>query len=124
MADLAAAYKAETSVDITIAGGGVTKGIRAITSNQADIGGACRFRLDSSRVEASANMIPVAWDALVVVVHNSNPIDSISLVQLRELYQGKITNWSQLGGTDQPLELLISKGKISGVGYTLRQHLF
>lgn len=124
MADLAAAYKQETGIDITIAGGGATKGIRAITNNQADIGGACRFRLDSNREEAGASMIPVAWDALVVVVHKSNSIDSISLVQLRELYQGKITNWSQLGGKNQPVELLIREGKISGVGYTLRQHLF
>jgi phosphate transport system substrate-binding protein len=124
MADLAAAYKEKTGVDITIAGGGATKGIRKITGNQADIGGACRFRLDASREEAGARMIPVAWDALVVVVHKSNPIDSISLRQLRGLYQGKITNWSQLGGKNQPLELLIRQGKISGVGYTLRQHLF
>jgi phosphate transport system substrate-binding protein len=124
MADLAAAYKEKTGVDITINGGGATKGIRKITSKQADIGGACRFRLDSTREEAGANMIPVAWDALVVVVHKSNPIDSISLVQLRNLYQGKITNWSQLGGKNQPLELLVREGKISGVGYTLRQHLF
>jgi phosphate transport system substrate-binding protein len=124
MADLAAAYKADTGVDITIAGGGATKGIRSIPSNQADIGGACRFTLDKSREEAGATMIPVAWDALVVVVHKSNPIDSISLPQLRNLYLGKITNWSQLGGKRQPLELLIRKGKISGVGYTLRKHLF
>jgi phosphate transport system substrate-binding protein len=124
MADLAAAYKDETGIDITIAGGGATKGIRAITGKQADIGGACRFKLDSSREEANASMIPVAWDALVVVVHKSNPVDSISLKQLRSLYQGKITNWSQLGGNNQPVELLIRKGKISGVGYTLRQHLF
>ena len=124
MADLAAAYKEQTGVDITIAGGGATKGIRQITGKQADIGGACRFRLDGSREEAGAHMIPVAWDALVVVVHKSNPVDSISLLQLRELYQGKISNWSQLGGNNQPVELLIREGKISGVGYTLRQHLF
>ena len=124
MADLAAAYKQQTGVDITIAGGGATKGIREITSGQADIGGACRFRLDSTREEAGAKMVPVAWDALVVVVNKSNPIDSISLRQLRSLYQGKITNWKQLGGADQPVELLIRKGKISGVGYTLRLHLF
>ncbi len=124
MADLAAAYKTETGVDISIAGGGATKGIRAITGKQADIGGACRFKLDSNLEEAGAHMIPVAWDALVVVVHKSNPIDSISLVQLRKLYQGKITNWSQLGGENKPLELLVREGKISGVGYTLRQHLF
>jgi phosphate transport system substrate-binding protein len=124
MSDLAAAYKEKAGVDISIAGGGATKGIRNITSNQADIGGACRFRLDSSRVEAGAIMVPVAWDALVVVVHKSNPIDSISLRQLRNLYLGKITNWSQLGGKNQPVELLIREGKISGVGYTLRMHLF
>lgn len=124
MSDLAAAYEEETGVSISIAGGGATKGIRAITGKQADIGGACRFTLDKSREEAGVSMIPVAWDALVVVVHKSNPIDSISLQQLRNLYQGKITNWSQLGGKRQPLELLIRKGKISGVGYTLRKHLF
>lgn len=124
MSDLAAAYKQETGVDISIAGGGATKGIRAITGKQADIGGACRFTLDMSREEAGASMIPVAWDALVVVVHKSNPVDTISLQQLRRLYQGEITNWSQLGGKRQPLELLIRKGKISGVGYTLRTHLF
>lgn len=124
MSDLASAYKDETGVDISIAGGGATKGIRAITAKQADIGGACRFKLDANREEASAHMVPVAWDALVVVVHKSNPVDSISLVKLRELYQGKITNWSELGGPDQPVELLIREGKISGVGYTLREHLF
>ncbi|MET0066814.1 MAG: phosphate ABC transporter substrate-binding protein [Candidatus Thiodiazotropha sp.] len=124
MADLAAAYKQKTGVDISISGGGATKGIREVTSKQADIGGACRFRLNGSREEAGANMIPVAWDALVVVVHKSNPVDSISLKQLRSLYLGKISNWKQLGGNDQAVELLIREGKISGVGYTLRQHLF
>ncbi|MET0029350.1 MAG: phosphate ABC transporter substrate-binding protein [Candidatus Thiodiazotropha sp.] len=124
MADLAAAYKQKTGVDISISGGGATKGIRDVTSKQADIGGACRFRLDGSREEAGANMIPVAWDALVVVVHKSNPVDSITLKQLRNLYLGKIKNWKQLGGSNQPVDLLIRDGKISGVGYTLRQHLF
>ncbi|MES9978023.1 MAG: substrate-binding domain-containing protein, partial [Candidatus Thiodiazotropha sp. 6PLUC5] len=121
MSDLAAAYQQESGVNITIAGGGATKGIRAITSKQADIGGACRFTLNKSREEAGATMVPVAWDALVVVVHKSNPIESISLPQLRSLYQGKIKNWSQLGGKNQPLELLIREGNISGVGYTLRK---
>ena len=124
MADLAAAYEKETGISIDIAGGGATKGIRSIVSKQADIGGACRYNLPRNREEAAASMIPVAWDALVVVVHKDNPIDSISLPQLRDLYLGKINNWKQLGGDDRPLELLIREGKISGVGYTLRKHLF
>jgi len=124
MADLAAAYEQETGVDIHIAGGGATKGIRSIASKQADIGGACRYNLPRNREEAAASMVPVAWDALVVVVHKDNPVDSISLAQLRDLYLGKIDNWQQLGGGDRPVELLIREGKISGVGYTLRKHLF
>jgi len=124
MADLAAAYAQKTGTRITIQGGGATKGIRSIAAKQADIGGACRYTLKKTPEETGVIMIPVAWDALVVVVHRDNPIESISLPQLRDLYQGKITNWSELGGTDKPVELLIRAGKISGVGYSLRKHLF
>jgi phosphate transport system substrate-binding protein len=124
MADVAKAYKAKTGIDITIAGGGATKGIRSIAAKTADIGGTCRHRLDMNLEESKAKLIPVAWDALVVITHKSNPIDSISIKQLRDLYLGKITNWSELGGKDAPIELLVRKGKISGVGLTLREALF
>ncbi len=124
MADLAEAYQRETGTIVDIAGGGATKGIRSIATNTADIGGACRFTLERNRKERGVKMIPVAWDALVVITHKSNPVDSITLQQLHDLYLGKITNWSQLGGADHPIELLIRRGKISGVGYTLRKHLF
>lgn len=124
MSDLAAAYEKKTGITIGIEGGGATKGIRSIASKQADIGGACRYRLDGSLKEVNARMIPVAWDALVVVVHKDNPIDSISLDQLKRLYLGKIQNWSELGGENLPIDLLIREGKISGVGYSLRKLLF
>ncbi|MES9897766.1 MAG: substrate-binding domain-containing protein [Sedimenticola sp.] len=124
MADLAEAYKAKTGTEITIAGGGATKGIRSIAAKEADIGGACRYRLGRTREEVAAKMIPVAWDALVVITHKDNPIESVSLKQLRDLYLGKITNWSQLGGKKAGIDLLIRQGTISGVGYTLREHLF
>jgi len=124
MADLAAAYQQKTDTRITIEGGGATKGIRAIAAKEADIGGACRYTLKKTPQEIGVKMIPVAWDALVVVVHKDNPLESISLAQLRNLYRGRIDNFSRLGGDDQPLELLIREGKISGVGYSLRKHLF
>ncbi|MES9855914.1 MAG: phosphate ABC transporter substrate-binding protein [Sedimenticola sp.] len=124
MADLAEAYKRKTGTDISIAGGGATKGIRSVAANEADIGGACRFRLDRTRIESAVKMIPVAWDALVVITHKDNPVNSVSLQQLRDLYLGKITNWSELDGSDAPIELLIREGTISGVGYTLRERLF
>jgi phosphate transport system substrate-binding protein len=69
-------------------------------------------------------MNPVAWDALSVIVHKDNKVSDISLQQIKDLYKGKITNWSQLGGENQPIDLYIRKGKISGVGATIRELVF
>jgi len=74
--------------------------------------------------ERRVELRPVAWDALVMMVHKDNPVESVSLDQLRKLYKGQITNWKQLGGKDAPVELYVRKGKISGVGRTLRELLF
>jgi phosphate transport system substrate-binding protein len=124
MGELAAAYKSRYGVDITLEGGGATKGIRRISDGSVHIGGTCRPKIHSSAEESGAQLVPVAWDALVVIVHKDNPVDDISMEQLKDLYDGKITNWKQLGGPDRPVTLLVRKGKISGVGRTLRELVF
>ena len=125
MAELAAAYEKKTGVHVELEGGGATKGIRRIADREVDFAGSCRFRVEQDGISTSKIQFnPVAWDALAVVVHKSNPIESLTLEQLRDIYRGKITNWSALGGPDQPLELLIRNGKVSGVGHTIRKLLF
>ncbi|MFP3874802.1 MAG: phosphate ABC transporter substrate-binding protein [Thiohalophilus sp.] len=124
MAELAKAYEAKTGIKIGIAGGGATKGIRNAAAGNIDIGGACRTALDSRDDERDAHQIPVAWDALVVVVHKDNPVDNITFDQLKQLYLGKLTNWKELGGQDAPIELYVRRGKMSGVGRTLRELVF
>lgn len=44
--------------------------------------------------------IPIATDAIAAVVHPSLQIPGLTVEQLQQIYQGKITNWSQLGGED------------------------
>ncbi|MCM8857578.1 MAG: substrate-binding domain-containing protein [Candidatus Thiodiazotropha sp.] len=125
MAELATAYEKQSGIKIELEGGGATKGIQQVISRRADLGGSCRFRVSEDNASRSRIVFnPVAWDALAVVTHKSNPVKSISIEQLREIYTGKITNWSMLGGPDLPLELLIRQGKISGVGHAIRQLLF
>jgi phosphate transport system substrate-binding protein len=125
MAEIAVAYEKKTGIKIDLEGGGATKGIQRVIADDVDVGGSCRFRVKEDAASESTILFnPVAWDALTVVVHKSNPVKSISIEQLRGVYTGKITNWSELGGPDQPLELLIRKGRISGVGYTIRKLLF
>ena len=124
MKELAAGYQKRTGVVIDIQGGGATRGIRETAANNSDMGGSCRYIIGSSAKESRAILEPVAWDALVVIVHPDNPVKNISFDQIRGLYLGKITNWKQLGGNDAPIRLMARKGKISGVGRALRKLVF
>lgn len=124
MAELAKAYEKKTGIKVNLKGGGATKGIRKATRGEIDIGGACRVALERHPEERTAYQVPIAWDALVVIVNKKNPLESISFSQLQDLYLGKITNWRQLGGKNAPVELYIRRGKISGVGRTLRELVF
>ena len=124
MQELAVAYKKKRGVDINLEGGGATKGIRSTMEHLSDMGGSCRYRVEGEAPDSKIKFNPLAWDALVVAVHKDNPVESITLDDIQRLYRGEITNWKQLGGRDQPLDLLVRKGKISGVGLTLRQLVF
>ena len=124
MSELAKAYTKKTGVEIKLSGGGATKGIRNAAKGTIHIGGACRVSLEQHKEERNAFQIPVAWDALVAFVHKDNPVDNISYENLQKVYLGEITNWKQLGGRDAPLELYVRRGKLSGVGRTLRELVF
>jgi len=135
MSDLAKAYEKKTGIKISLSGGGATKGLRQVASGKIDLGGSCRLPLvfkdkdGTSKVlgiEHDINVIPVGWDALVAIVHKENNlINNITIEQLQKILTGQITNWNQLGAKiNKPINVYIRKGKISGVGLTLRQQLF
>ena len=124
MSEMAKAYEKKTGIKIKLSGGGATKGIRKAAAGQIDIGGACRVSLESHKAERNAHQIPVAWDALVVIAHKDNPVKNIKFDQIRGIYLGKIKNWKELGGKDAPIELYVRRGKMSGVGRTLRELVF
>lgn len=124
MKELAKAYTKKTGINVKLSGGGATKGIRNAAKGTIDIGGACRVSLERHKEERDAFQIPVAWDALVAFVHKDNPVDNITFKQLHNVYLGKISNWKELGGKNAPIELYVRRGKMSGVGRTLRELVF
>lgn len=135
MQDLADAYQQKTGIKIDLAGGGATKGLRQVATKESNLGGACRLPLvhrgtdgtvQIEGAEQNLRIIPIGWDALVVITHKDNAmVASISKDQLRDVLTGKISNWKELGAKeDRPIHLYVRKGKISGVGLTLRQQLF
>jgi phosphate transport system substrate-binding protein len=116
-------------VKTTLSGGGATKGIRSASSGTSDMGGTCRHWLidvsgNKHPEEVNAKLVQVAWDAIVVVVSPSNPVNNISLDNLKKVYNGEITNWKDLGGPDKPIALVTRAGKISGVGHMFRRMVF
>jgi len=46
----------------------------------------------------------IAKDAIAAIVHKDNPINGLNTEQLRGIFTGKITNWSQVGGMDLPIQ--------------------
>jgi phosphate transport system substrate-binding protein len=51
--------------------------------------------------------IPIARDALAIVVSTENSFTgSLTLEQLKQIFQGEITNWSQVGGSNLPIRVI------------------
>ena len=58
-------------------------------------------------------MEAVGRDALVFIVNKDNPVESLTTQQLKGIYTGKITNWSEVGGEDQEI-MVFSRPETSG----------
>jgi phosphate transport system substrate-binding protein len=123
MDDVATAFAQKTGHRIALEDGGATRGIRDVVAGKAEMGGSCRHGLDIPE-ERGVKLIPVAWDALVAIVHPSNPVAGITREQLRGVLTGEISHWKELGGQDVPIQIFERKGKMSGVGFGTRLLLF
>ena len=103
----AEAYKdVNPALAIAVTGGGSGTGIAALINGTVDLANASR-KMKRNEIDAAAKNgieaveFVVGFDALAVYVHEDNPIESITLAQLAEIYGegGEITKWSQLGIT-------------------------
>lgn len=120
---VAQAFEKKTGHKIVVEDGGATRGIRDVVTGKADMGGSCRKGMNIP-AEQGVKLIPAAWDALVVIVHPTNPVSNINRKKIQEVLTGKIANWKGLGGKDLPVQVFARQGKLSGVGYGTRQLVF
>ncbi|OFV66029.1 MAG: Phosphate binding protein [Candidatus Syntrophoarchaeum butanivorans] len=99
---------------IDVAGGGSSHGIKAVAEGTVDIGTASRELKESER-SRYPDLIPhpIAKDGVAIVVHPSNPVNSITMEELRRIYTGEITNWKDLGGVDARI-MVVSREEGSG----------
>ncbi len=98
-------------VRLSVTGGGSGTGIAALLNGTVDLANASRRIKPEEIAEAEKQGITptefvVARDAIAVIVHPDNPVDHLTLQQISDIYQGKITNWKEVGGEDRPIVLL------------------
>jgi phosphate transport system substrate-binding protein len=113
-------------VRIAVTGGGSGTGIAGLINGTVDIANASRKIKPEEMEAAQANGITpvehvVARDAIAVVVHPSNPVDRLTLQQISDIFSGRITNWSEVGGEDRPIVLLSRESNSGTHVYFLEQ---
>lgn len=105
-------------VNVSISGGGSGNGIKALIDGTTDICQASRFIKDEELQRAIDNghyPVPfgIALDSIIPVVHPDNPVDDLSLEELRSIYNGDISNWKEVGGNDRKITI-VSRDSSSG----------
>ncbi len=119
---------ANPGVVIQVTGGGTGTGIAALLNGTTEICQASRPIKEAEQEElqqkfgARATEILVARDGLAVYVHADNPIEALTIEQLRDLYQGRIANWKQVGGPDRPV-ILYGRENSSGTYAYFKEHV-
>ncbi|MGE5252679.1 MAG: phosphate ABC transporter substrate-binding protein [Planctomycetaceae bacterium] len=88
---------------VFIQGGGSTAGIQAVLTGAAEVGMSSR-KLEES--EKALIAVPIIYDAIAVIVHRTNPLDNLSMDQIRNIYAGKITRWKEVGGRDRAITVV------------------
>ncbi|MHB9154841.1 MAG: phosphate ABC transporter substrate-binding protein [Endomicrobiales bacterium] len=105
-------------VDINVRGGGSGVGITSIIEGTCDIADSSRPIKDAELQKAAgrgknikANV--VAMDGIAVIVNPANPVSALTKKQVQDIYTGKISNWSNLGGKNGKI-VVISRDSASG----------
>lgn len=120
--------KSHDYISIYVEGGGTKEGIEALIKEQIDIATASRLPAGNetkmlAEYYGSVGMFYlVAKNGIIIYVNKNNPINNLSLVQLNNIFSGKITNWSQVSGNYSPIAV-INRPPGSGTHVYFKEHV-
>ena len=98
-------------VSVQVTGGGSGTGIAALINGTTEIATASRPMKEAERAQVQARRgkppveHAVALDGIAVYVHESNPVPHLTLDQIKRIYEGRIRDWSEVGGAPGPITL-------------------
>ncbi len=105
-------------INVRVRGGGSGAGLKSLIRGECDIATTSRIAKESEKKAAMDKGVKlmtkmIAMDGIVIVVHPSNPVNKLNIAQLRDIYNGKIKNWSGVGGANIPIKMY-SRTTVSG----------
>jgi phosphate transport system substrate-binding protein len=113
---------------VQVNGGGSGTGIAALINGTADLAMASRPMKDDEKQQVAKNRgsevveHPIALDALGVFVNSANPVQSLTIAQVRDIFQGKTKNWNEVGGPNATI-VLYGRESSSGTYDYFREHV-
>jgi len=105
-------------VNVTVSESGSGNGAKSLINGVCHIANLSRFMKDKEfKAAVEKGIFPVAhvvaMDGIAIVVHPSNPVEKITVDQVRDIYAGKVNNWKDLGGPDKEI-VVVSRDTTSG----------
>ncbi len=115
------------SILVSVTGGGSGTGITALRDGSTDAAMASRSLKMSEKIELTNAKkefveVEIAYDALSIIVHKSNPIEKLTNNQLRDIFTGEVTNWKQVGGPDLAI-VCFTRESSSGTYEFMKEHV-
>ena len=104
--------EANDGVTFTYNPTGSSTGIQAVQEGRCDIGLSSRALKDDEKASGLTETV-LAYDGIAMIVNPANKVDDLTIAQIADIYTGKITNWSEVGGDDAEIVLI---GREAGSG--------
>jgi len=119
--------KAQPGTEVSVTGGGSGVGIAALINKSTDICAASREMSTTEKEQAKqkgvvAKETVVARDGIAVIAHPSNPVNELTLEQLRKIFTGAWTDWQQVGGSPGGF-IVLSRESSSGTYVFFQEHV-
>jgi phosphate transport system substrate-binding protein len=105
-------HEQHPSLSVLVSGVGSSAGIESVTKGTCDIGTSSRELTPQEKTLGLVDT-PVAFDAIAVIVNPANPVKALTKKQAADIFEGKIINWKQVGGPDEPIGL-VNRDEASG----------
>jgi phosphate transport system substrate-binding protein len=103
---MAGAFMADNpDVTITVSGGGSSTGVASAADGTVDIGAASRELKDSEKGLGLSEFV-LARDGIAIVAHPSQTVSDLTREQVKLIFAGEITNWSEVGGSDADINVV------------------